>query len=493
MLVYAAVLVTTDVVASVMLLLARLLPVLAAAGALLAAGTVNAQEAGAAAPPDAWRTRPRVHPTDDGKGPVTAPEEARGDLTPRATEPEDAALGAPRVILALPAMVIRIVYLPIEGALYVLGRYHVIDHVIDFLHNDDRTAGVIPLFTFLGDQGVTVGFSAFHRGLGKHGESISLSGRFGGQYVQSYGLAFAAPHVAGTPFNVEVATRYDVEPHPRFFGYGGGDLESAPTAPADPREVNTQATFHQRRALVRARAGGWIVDEVNLGGEGVLTSRSFGTKPGNESVPSIEDAYDTSKLVGFDHGYALVEALVDLRVDTRRPAGATASGIYLHAFGGGVPPQNELGYVHYGGEVTGFIDLYKGDRVIALRAVHEAVWGSDDAIPFTEMPRLGGPSRLRGFQSDRFRDKHTAVLTASYHYPIHEYVAGSLFVDLGSVGEDYEDLATPRNFRVGGGGGLLFRSRDSKLFSFQLAYGDSLQLVFTSDPLVTFDTHTEQL
>jgi len=459
----------------------------------LAPDDAHAQAQDGAPAPDAWRTRARVHPTDDGEGPVSAPKDARGDAEPRGLEPEDVALAVPRTILAVPAFLIRVAYLPIKGGLYLLGRYHVIDHVIDFLHNDERTAGVIPLVTFLGDQGVTVGFSAFHRGLGKHGEAIALSAKFGGQYVQSYGLGFTAPRVAGTPFNVEVATRYDVEPHPRFFGFGGGDLADPPASPSDPRAVNTESTFYQRRGLVRARAGAWVVDELNLGAEGVLKSRSFGEKPGDESIPSIEEAYDTRDLVGYDQGYALVEALLDLRFDSRQPAGATASGVYLHAFGGGVPPQNGLGYVHYGGEITGFIDIYKGDRVIALRAVHESVWGSDDAIPFTEMPRLGGASRLRGFQSDRFRDKNTAVLTASYHYPIHEYVAGSLFLDLGSVGKTYEDLVTPRNFRVGGGGGLLFRSRDSKLFTFQLAYGDSLQFVFTSDPLVTFDTHTETL
>ena len=73
-----------DVVASVMFSMARLLPVLAAAGATLVAGVANAQHAGGEAAPDGWRTRPRVPPTDDGKGPTPAavlgssPTRARG-------------------------------------------------------------------------------------------------------------------------------------------------------------------------------------------------------------------------------------------------------------------------------------------------------------------------------------------------------------------------------------------------------------------------------
>lgn len=410
-------------------------------------------------------------------------------------EGEDVVLEIPRVVLQVPAFALRLATLPLRGVLYVLGRYNVFERVVDLLYNDERTAAIIPSFSFLGDQGPTVGFTAFHGGWGKHNERLTLSANFGGQYVQSYGLKLDAPNVGGTFLNLSVATRYDVQPHQNFYGFGHGDLQDPTYEPGGPREIHTQSTFEQRRALIRGRAGLWLGEEVNLGVMGIFTSRSFGPDPGDALTdPSIEQVYDTSKLTGFDRGYAIAESLLDLRVDARIPKGATSSGIYLHAFGGGVPPQNGLGYVHYGAEVTGYVDLFKGDRVLALRLIHESVWGREDEIPFTELPRLGGATRLRGFVTDRFRDKNTMVATISYHYPIHEYVAGAFFVDVGNVGESYEELfGEPKRFRVGGGGGLLFRTRDANLFAMQLAYGESLQFVFTSDPLVTFDGRTDQL
>ena len=230
---------------------------------------------------------------------------------------------------------------------------------------------------------------------------------------------------------------------------------------------------------------------LQLGATGIYTLRDFGVKQ-RGSEPSIEEVYDTTQLVGFADSVATFETDLNLIVDLRDVAGATASGAYLELFGGYAPRIADYSFWHHGAELTGYLDLYKRSRVLVLRAVIEGVEGADRDIPFAQLPRLGGPHRLRGYPLDRFRDEKSAVATVEYHYPIHQYVAGALFVDTGRVERSYGDFLD-EHWKVGAGGGFIFRSRDRQLFSFQVAYGEGVQFHLTTDPLRAFSKRETEL
>ncbi|NUO53925.1 MAG: BamA/TamA family outer membrane protein [Polyangiaceae bacterium] len=444
---------------------------------------------------EAWRNRPRVIPGDDGSTNESQPEAARRLAEEPGVDPADAALSLPRAILGVPRAVMYTVFLPVEGLLYVTGKYQIPERVIDFLYNDERNAAIIPYLSFLGGQGFTAGFSAFHGGLGKHDERISLSAKFGGRYTQSYDLGFEAPRVAGTIFSIDVGTRFEIEPRQNFWGYGPGPTQDGPLQEdIGPRQAHVKTIFQQQRGLVMLRPGFAVHDAVNIGVVGTLNHRKFDPRlDETQSEPSIAEVYDTAKLPGFDQGYSLIQMLADIRVDTRSPRGATNSGVLLEVMGGGVPPQGDFGYVHYGAAITGYIDLYGGDRVLLLHASHEAVLGEDDDIPFADMPRLGGPHRLRGYDLNRFRDEKTALVAIEYHYPVHEMVSASLFFEMGSVGRDYRVLIEPENYVFSGGGGLTFQTKEAKLFGFQIAGGDGVQFFFTTDPFDEFSKRGAEL
>lgn len=466
---------------------------LSASCTILWAGIALAEPAAGA--DEAWRNRPRVIPGDDGSTNESQPEAARRLAEEPGVDPADAALALPRAILGVPRAVMYTVFLPVEGLLYVTGKYEIPEHVIDFLYNDERTAAILPYLSFFSGQGLTAGFSAFHGGLGKHGETISLSAKFGGRYTQAYDLALDAPSVGGSIFSIEVGTRFEIEPHQNFWGYGPGAAQDGPLQEdIGPRQAHVKTVFQQQRGLVEVRPGFAVHDAVNIGVVGTLNHRDFDPRlDETEPEPSIADVYDTSKLPGFDQGYALIQMLADIRIDTRSPRGATNSGLLFEALGGGVPPQGDFGYVHYGAAITGYIDLYGGDRVLVLHASHEAVHGDDDEIPFADMPRLGGPHRLRGWDLNRFRDKNTALVAVEYHYPVHEMVSASLFVEMGSVGRDYRELIEPDNYVFGGGGGLTLHTKESKLFGIQIAGGEGVQVFLTTDPFSEFSKKGAEL
>lgn len=434
-------------------------------------------------------------PSPTAGGAIAPPRDARGLVEEPEDEPEDWALLAPRSILAIPNVVLQLVFWPIQHGLRFTERHRVIEHVEDVLYNDERTAGIVPSFSFLSSQGPTVGVQAFHDDLGGHEESASIDAKFGGRYTQAYEVSFDAEHFLGSNWWVTSIARYEAQPRLLFEGFGDDAPELETGANLSPRAAAVETKFRQRRVLMLGGLGytfGQPGSLFKLGGTGIWNNREFG--PTDSDDVSIETVYDTSQLVGYDRTVKTLELGGRAVLDTRDHQGATGSGVYLEVFGGAVPKFEDYSYGHFGGEASVYIDLFRGTRVLVLRAVNEAVGFADDTqIPFSDLPRLGGPNRLRGFDLDRFRDRVTAVGTVEYHYPIHEYVAGSLFIDAGRPAPDYEKLFEMDKWRLGGGGGFIIRSKKKIFFSLDVAYGDGINVYFTTDPLRAFHDRDEQL
>jgi len=182
-------------------------------------------------------------------------------------------------------------------------------------------------------------------------------------------------------------------------------------------------------------------------------------------------------------------------LDFRDRGGQTSKGLYFEAFGGATVPNGRFGgYGHYGAELALFIDLYRRTRVLQLRVMLEGIVGGDDAIPFVELPRLGGSSQLRGYRVDRFRDRLAFLGELQYSYPVHKNVSAELFVDVGKVAPAYSDLfGNSERWRWGFGGGLVIHTADSVLMRLGLGYGDSLVFTFSTGSLQAFDERSRQL
>lgn len=464
---------------------------------MVAASLASPRSAAAADPPQDARSVP-IAPA-----PVSAPaavpaDQARGWESPPGIEPEDVGLFLPRAVFFIPSMTLKAVFWPIQKGLRFAERHALLDRVSDVLYNDARNAGVVPVFSFLSKLGPSGGVKVFDNDLGGYGERGSISAAVGGRYAQAYQLAFDADRVLGSRFWVKSVARFETLPRLLFYGLGDAP-ERAYGNSLDPRAAAVETRFRQTRMLALAGAGytiGRPGGMIKLGGTAILNNRELAGASAddlNKGDRSLTSVYDTSKLPGFDDGSRTLELDANVVVDTRDNEGSTSSGAYLEMFGGGLVPQHEYRFAHYGAELTGYINLYRHTRVLVLRVTHEAVVGKDDEIPFAELPRLGGPRRLRGFPLDRFRDKSTAVATAEYHYPIHEYIAGSLFLDAGRAAPNYGDLVKFDKWHLGGGGGIIVRSKDSVIFTLDVAYGDGVNVYFTTDPLRAFAGRSEQL
>jgi hypothetical protein len=450
------------------------------------AQTAPAQTAPTQTAPAAEQHRPRA-------------DEARGYEEEPSIEPEDVALFTPRMVLFVPRFAFQLAFLPLEYGMVALEKYKIREHAMDILYNDARTAAVVPMLYLNSDFGVIGGLQAFHDDLGGHGERGVIATRVGSYLEQIHSVSFDAERVGGSRLWLETIARFDYRPREEFHGIGG-DLEEA-AAPAageilGPREAAVDTRYRSLRGLVLLRTGYTLGARpgtvAKIGVSGIYNHRRFGACDEGCNDPSIETIYDTAAITGFDSDDVnLVELNGNLVIDGRNHKNRTSSGAYFEVFGGGVPPAREYHYWHYGAELSGYIDVFRG-RVFQPRLMLEATHGSEGNIPFSELPRLGGTTRLRGYTAGQFRDETAYAATLQYNYPIQHYIHGALYVDAGQVGRSYEDLfdTVPK---FGGGLGFRLRSETGIIGTLDIAYGDGVHVHFTTDPMRAFSDRNRQL
>jgi hypothetical protein len=401
------------------------------------------------------------------------PERARGWQSPPGKSSSEVALFLPRLFLLLPDLALNVTFLPLRQGLRVVSRNVVSSD--DDPTNDQLvpTLTLLPHFSYLTDFGATVGGAARFQHLAGRDEEAVLAAAYGGPYAPLVELSLLAERTAGSRAWLESRTRYEHRPREVFSGVG--DRAGAPRT----RFAQKSMTLLERAGVSLGQSGGLL----KLGGTTILERSSFGAKAdGSGGDPSIETAYDTATLPGFARGFTTLELQGNVVVDTRDAPAATCRGLYAMAFAGGVP--NFTGYElgHAGLDISAYIDLYKSTRVLVLRTAVEAVLGEDDRIPFTRLPRLGGPERLRGYVPGAHRDREAALVSAEYRYPIHNVVAGVLFVDTGRVAPDPASLIRLSRWRVGGGVGVRVRTRAASIAALDLALGSGVHLFLSIFP-----------
>jgi hypothetical protein len=429
---------------------------------------------------------------------VAEPEDARGWEEEPGTEPEDALLFGPRALLFVPNLALKIAFLPVNALAVVLERHAVVEHTIDLLYNDERTAAILPALSSQTGYGFSYGVTAFHEDLFGHDEELSAKAKYGGLYLQGYQVAFNGDHVGGSSVWIDSAVRYEHKPALLFHGIGDPPSGTGDGTLLDPRAASIATRFRQERFLGLLGAGLSVGRSpvTKLGPTAVFNHRVFGPEQRDFDEPSLETVYDTALVPGFDERLNLLELSFGVVHDSRPRKALPPSGTYFEAFAGGVVPIDEYSFFHGGVELAQHFDLYKQTRVLVLRAALEGVGGEREAIPFTELSRLGGSQTLRGYVQDRYRDRVAAVATAEYRYPIHAMLAGAVFVDVGEVGSDLGDLFNPGPFsdwKLGGGGGFILHGDDDVIVSLELAYGEAFTLLFSTDPLRAFSKRELQL
>ncbi len=403
-----------------------------------------------------------------------------------------------RVLLYPVRGLLWVVDAPARGAAYLYERYRLRDRWKSIFFNDTGTIGLYPVALVETGFGLNAGARFIHRDLFGGKESLKARASFGGRFKQIYSLKLTSGERLGGKAAFEIEGEYEVRGRDRFFGIGNGDQVDEITTPVDPYAdpAATATRFRQRIGRVAGIGDVVLAGPLSARVSSALLAKRFEAIDEDNDVPAseqdIDEAYDTTALPAFEEGTDYVYNELELRLDTRdrdnryEPQTQPSEGFLLSGFTGvatglsGAPTD----YVRYGADVQLYLRIGPSPRVLILRALVEEVRGSIDQIPFADLPRLGGPILLRGYDQDRFRDRALALTSAEYVFDLTNMVAAFTFVDAGRVFRELEH-AEAEDVRVGFGGGLQLQTDHSYLGRISLASSIDGGLLFhlSFDPI----------
>ncbi|HEU4733396.1 MAG TPA: BamA/TamA family outer membrane protein [Kofleriaceae bacterium] len=360
-----------------------------------------------------------------------------------------------RGILFVPKVAVDVALSPLRLSAWAFDRYHLDELYYRVFFNDERTIGLVPTASYESGFGVTAGARFVHRDLFGEREHLSLQAAAGGRYRQVYKAALRSGDRLGSHLAIELAGQYEQRPQDPFWGIGNHDDSMRPAAPVDPRVDPTavETRYRERIERVATVIDVPLFDDLRLRNSSELTDRTFAT---SDTGTPIATVYDPAMLVGFD-GTRYLYSELELRYDSRRRASIyeprpfySMGGLAAVFAGRTYRLDDRTDYWRYGVDLQRFLRLAEGPRVLALRMHGEAVSGSLSDVPFAELPQLGGFEDLRGYSTDRFRDRVAAVGSAEYMWDLSSQVSASVFVDAGRVFPGLGDLALD-HMRVGYG------------------------------------------
>jgi hypothetical protein len=394
----------------------------------------------------------------------------------RVDEPTDdsAARKAGRALLLVPRGAMEVVMLPIRGTIWANHRYHLSGRLRSWFFNDAGTIGFYPLVFFETSPGVLVGMQLDAK-LSEHNRlklfaGIGPSRRHVDGALRSSG--YFDDHVV-----FKLHGEYDARPESRFYGIGNADEIDvdeldAPLMQLDPFGDAAVKSYYDDR-LARAA----VIADIHVSGPfNILAATALADRKRSSSSkdPSIETVYEGDGMGTFDDRYRSGYAELELRYDTRgpstlwQPAGVTSKGSLAAVYAGPVVLDSGQDFWRYGVDAQHYLTIGSGPRVLSARVEVEAVSAQASEVPFTELPSLGGRTWLRGYATDRFRDRVAAVGSLEYQWDLSRLLYASLFVDVGRVYPALDDM-TVDDMRVGYGIALEGHSRNNLLARVSMA------------------------
>jgi hypothetical protein len=378
-------------------------------------------------------TRPRPVPDYDGR-------------PPPGVDATDALLLVPRVALYPAHLVLEYgLRRPLVGLVTVSEKHHVAERVIGVFTFDDGRAGVFPTFALRSDMKPLVGLSLFANSAGHSDHDLRL--RAGGWdrtavwaagedrwriFEDRSGVLSLAARFRRTNDNAYYGLGPDTREDYRFY-YLSNVLDAGAQLDARLEGLSRYRVLLQAR---RARFGGSDYgddddddDDDGAGSDG----RNIEAVPG-----STREAFAP----GFQDGYRLLRAGLELDLDSRHPSRPDYPGSGVRLETSGVvsidPGNHQRSFATWGAGLAAILDLTGYEHLLALQLTAAFVERmGDHPIPFYERVTLGGPERLQGFRDGRFRDDSALSAGLHYRYPVWLYADAELISSVGNVFPDH--------------------------------------------------------
>jgi hypothetical protein len=368
---------------------------------------------------------------------------------PKPTTVGGALLWVPRIVFSPIYLTTEYVLRrPIGAFLTWAERVNAFQSFYDFFaFGPDHKAGFAPIAFFDFGFNPSVGVLLFWDDAFAKGNNLTFHGTtWGSDWLAGVWTDRVATGKHSTfTFNTAAIRR----PDHAYFGPGSQSLESNLGRYGETSFDSSVALDIKRKPI-----------ELNVAG-GIRSADFF---PGYGGIfypndPSIEKVAATGVYRlpdGFTTGYTGAYERLTLALDSRKPRPESQSGVRFVANAESVGDlRSGREWIHYGGTLAAFWDITGTARVLglALDVAFADPLGAGP-IPFTELVSLGGDMPMRGFLPGRLLGRSSAVLTASYRWPIWMWLDGTLQAAVGNVFDEHLENFHPHLFRFSGAVGL---------------------------------------
>ena len=205
---------------------------------------------------------------------------------------------------------------------------------------------------------------------------------------------------------------------------------------------------------------------------------------GQGAQPSIETADGAATVAGPGADVSFLRVGGAAGFDWRQSPGYTRTGGY---YGAGlqawVDPEETFSFQRLDVDLIQHVPLLRETWVLAFRGSARTILDDGDAVPFYLLPSLGSGRTLRAYSTDRFRDRHSLLLSAEWRWiPNRHFFDMALFFDAGKVTRRRADLDL-RDLRTNWGIGARFHGPAATPLRIEVAKGqDGWAYVFTASP-----------
>lgn len=254
-------------------------------------------------------------------------------------------------------------------------------------------------------------------------------------------------------------------------GYYGLGIQSKSEDRANFRFQQTYLDWHAVFRPVR-----W----VPLSGS--VAYEHWNTLEGQGSDPSIETGYTPQTAPGLGADPTYIHTQLAAGIDWRQSPGYTRrGGLYQATFH---DYRNNQGGVYsfqrLDGDLIQHLPLYRETWVLAVRGRVATTLNDNDLIPYFLLPALGDGSSLRAFASDRFRDRHSLLMTGEFRWLPSTALDMAFFYDAGKVTSRRRDLNF-KGLKSDVGVGIRFHGLIATPLRIDFAVGnEGWKLVFSS-------------
>lgn len=390
---------------------------------------------------------------------------AAADTSAAVPQPYTTSRGIAHHMLAVPAYILWGVTRPLGW-----GMRYVEQHFPGLFDPQNASRGVIPLVEVGGSTGFLSGLALYHNGLFGADHSARIQGTYQGPNTFAGEVSYAIPDPAGPGSPVKsLATEVNVfsDADAEFF-LGGNASRTA-----------DEALFSRNQVDVTVGIDASVPASPLRGGVDLLYE--------HVEVDNAGQALRSAALPGFDTVDLLTSRLT-LGADFTGEAPRVARGTevilqldYTHDL-----TADRFRYGRYVAEVHQYVPVgvFPDSRRLVLRARLEQVGPllGGAAVPFYQLPGLGGLNALRGFEGRRFQNDGSLLLGGEYRYPIWSNLDATVFVDAGQVFDTLAQVEASR-FQWSYGGGIHVLNRKGLNFRVEVAGSrDGPRAILTVEP-----------